>query len=96
MLNPTLQDGPSEIALMNDLQKNVLRIIYQASAEGLRLWQVQKHVAGTKLEVQKALHELLAADYIGILSMGGGPKYHKVSSKAYVLAALLEADTKAR
>ena len=59
---------------MNDLQKEVLRSIFQASSEGLRLWQVQKKVDGTKLEVQEALHELLAAGYIGILSMGGGPK----------------------
>ncbi|MGA3360265.1 MAG: hypothetical protein ABSC87_08665 [Halobacteriota archaeon] len=93
MLNPTLHDGPAEIALMNDLQKTVFRAIYQASGEGLRLWQVQKKVDGTKLEVQEALHELLAAGYIGILSMGGGPKYHRVSSSAYVLAALDAAET---
>jgi hypothetical protein len=92
MLNPTLHDGPAEISLMNDLQKKVLRAIYQASGEGLRLWQVQKKVDGMKLEVQEALHELLATGYIGILSMGGGPKYHRVSSKAYVLAALDAAD----
>jgi hypothetical protein len=96
MLNPTLRDGPAEIAVMTDLQKNVLRVIYQASAEGLRLWQVQKQVAWTKLEVQGALHELLAAGYIGILSMGGGPKYHKVTSKAYILSALVAADAKDR
>jgi hypothetical protein len=88
MLNPNLHDGPAEIALMNELQKRVLRSIYEATGEGLRLWQVQKKVAGTKLEVQEALRELLGAGYIGILSMGGGPKYHRVSSKAYVLAAL--------
>lgn len=93
MLNPTLQDGPAEIALMNDLQKKVVKAIYQASGEGLRLWQVQKKVTGMKLEVQEALHELLAAGYIGILSMGGGPKYHRVSSKAYILAALDATDT---
>jgi hypothetical protein len=96
MLSPTLHDGPAEIALMNDLQKRVLRAIHQASGEGLRLWQVQKKVEGTKLEVQEALHELLAAGYIGILSMGGGPKYHKVSSKAYILAALDAADAERR
>lgn len=96
MLNPTLQDGPAEISLMNDLQKNVLRVIYRASHEGLRLWQVQKQVGRTKLEVQEALHELLAAGYVGILSMGGGPKYHKVTSKAYVLAALAATDAEAR
>ena len=84
MLNPTLHDGPAEVALMNDLQKEVLRSIFQASSEGLRLWQVQKKVDGTKLEVQEALHELLAAGYIGILSMGGGPKYHKIRSKNYI------------
>ena len=92
MLNPTLHDGPAEISLMNDLQKKVLRVIYQASGEGLRLWQVQKKVDEMKLEVQEALHELLAAGYIGILSMGGGPKYHRVSAKAYILAALDAAD----
>jgi len=96
MLNPTLRDGPAEIALMNDLQKKVLRAIYQASGEGLRLWQVQKKVDGTKLEVQEALHELLAVGYVGILSMGGGPKYHRVSSKAYILAALGTADAERR
>jgi len=49
---------------------------------------VQKKVTGTKFEVQEALHELLEAGYIGILSMGGGPKYYKISSKAYILDAL--------
>jgi len=88
MLNPMLQDGPNEVALMTSLQKKVLRSIYAASSEGLRSWQVQKRVDGTKLEVQEALHELLAAGYIGILSMGGGPKYHKVSSRPYILSAL--------
>jgi hypothetical protein len=88
MLNPTLRDGPAELTLMSDLQRNVLTAIYEASSEGLRLWQVQKKVAGTKLEVQGALHELLTAGYVGILSMGGGPKYHKVSSKTYILSAL--------
>ena len=52
------------------------------------MWQIQKKVAGTKFEVQEALHELLGAGYIGILSMGGGPKYHKISSKVYILDAL--------
>jgi len=88
MLNPTLHDGPAETALMNDLQKNVLKAIYEASSEGLRMWQVHKKVGGTKREVQEALHELLAAGYIGILSMGGGPKYHRVSSRTYILSAL--------
>jgi hypothetical protein len=96
MLNPTLHDGPAEIALMNDLQKRVLRSIYEATGEGLRLWQVQKRVAGTKLDVQEALRELLGAGYIGILSMGGGPRYHKVPSKAYVLAALDATDVETR
>jgi hypothetical protein len=81
---------------MNDLQKRVLRVIYQASGEGLRLWQVQKKVEGTKLEVQEALRELLEVGYIGILSMGGGPKYHRVSSKAYVLEALDATDAETR
>jgi len=88
MLNPLLNDGPAEVALMSDLQKEVFRSIYQASSEGLRLWQLQKKVGGTKFQVQEALHELLEAGYIGILSMGGGPKYHKMSSKAYILDAL--------
>jgi len=83
-----LHDGPNEVALMTDLQKKVFGSIYASSSEGLRSWQVQKKVDGTKLEVQEALHELLAAGYIGILSMGGGPKYHKVSSKSYILDAL--------
>jgi len=73
-----------------------LRSIYESSSEGLRSWQVQKKVDGTKLEVQKALHELLAAGYIGILSMGGGPKYYKISSKTYVLDALDAPDTTTR
>lgn len=88
ILNPLLRDGPAEVALMNDLQKEVFKGINEASGEGLRLWQVQKKVTGTKFEVQEALHELLEAGYIGILSMGGGPKYYKISSKAYILDAL--------
>ncbi|MGZ7188672.1 MAG: hypothetical protein ACXVIR_12625 [Halobacteriota archaeon] len=88
MLNPLLHDGPAEVTLMNDLQKEVFKSINEASSEGLRLWQVQKKVTGTKFEVQEALRELLAAGYIGILSMGGGPKYHKISSKVYILDAL--------
>jgi hypothetical protein len=88
MLNPLLHDGPAEVALMTDLQKEVLKSINEASGEGLRLWQVQKKVSGSKSQVQEALHELLAAGYIGILSMGGGPKYHKITSKAYILAVL--------
>jgi predicted transcriptional regulator len=88
MLNPLLHDGPAEAALMTDLQKEVFKSINEASGEGLRLWQVHKTVSGSKSQVQEALHELLAAGYIGILSMGGGPKYHKITSKAYILAAL--------
>ena len=88
MLNPLLHDGPAEVALMNNLQKEVFKSINEASGEGLRLWQVQKRVGGTKFEVQEALHALLEAGYIGILSMGGGPKYHKISSKVYILDAL--------
>jgi hypothetical protein len=96
MLNPTLHDGPAEVALMDDLQKEVLRSIFHASSEGPRLWQVQKKVDGTKLEVQEALHELLGAGYVGILSMGGGPKYHKVSSRTYILSAPDEPDAERR
>jgi len=88
MLNPTLQDGPAEVALMTDMQKKVVKSIYLADREGLRLWQVQKKVEATKQEVQDALRELLTAGYIGILSMGGGPKYHKVASKTYILDTL--------
>jgi hypothetical protein len=88
MLNPLLHDGPAEVALMTDLQKEVFKSINEASGEGLRLWQVHKKVSGSKSQVQEALHELLAAGYIGILSMGGGPKYHKITSKAYILNAL--------
>ncbi len=88
MLDPLLHDGPAEIALMTDLQKEVFKSIYAASTEGLRLWQVQKRVGGAKSQVQEALHELLGAGYVGILSMGGGPKYHKITSKAYILDAL--------
>ena len=81
---------------MTGLQKKVVRSIYESSSDGLRLWQVQKKVDGTKLEVQEALHELLAAGYLEIFSMGGGPKYHKVSSKAYILGALDAPDAKTR
>jgi hypothetical protein len=88
MLNPLLHNGPAEVALMNDLQKEVFKSINEADNEGLRLWQVQKKVGGTKYEVQEAVHELLDAGYIGILSMGGGPKYHKISAKVYILDAL--------
>jgi len=88
MLNPLLNNGPAEVALMNDLHKEVFKSINEASGEGLRLWQVQKKVGGTKFEVQEALHALLEAGYIGILSMGGGPKYYKISSKVYILDAL--------
>jgi hypothetical protein len=94
MLNPLLNDGPAEVALMNDLQKAVFKSINEASGEGLRLWQVQKKVTGTKFEVQEALHELLGTGYIGILSMGGGPKYYKISSKTYILDALGANDAK--
>jgi hypothetical protein len=94
MLNPLLHDGPAEVALMNDLQKAVFKCVNEASGEGLRLWQVQKKVTGTKFEVQEALHELLGAGYIGILSMGGGPKYHKIPSKTYIFDALDANDTK--
>jgi hypothetical protein len=94
MLNPLLHDGPAEVALMNDLQKKAFKSIYEASSEGLRLWQIQKKVGATKIEVQEALHELLGTGYIGILSMGGGPKYHKITSKAYILDACNANDAK--
>jgi hypothetical protein len=96
MLNPMLHDGPSEVALMTDLQKKVFRSICESSSEGLRSWQVQKKVDGAKLEVQEALHQLLEAGYIGILSMGGGPKYHKISSKSYILDVLDALNAKMR
>ena len=96
MLNPLLHDGPAEAALMSDLQKKVFKSIYEASNEGLRLWQVQKKVADTKVQAQEALNELLGVGYIGILSMGGGPKYHKIASKAYILDALNANDTEMR
>ncbi|MGZ4903066.1 MAG: hypothetical protein ACXV3U_07440 [Halobacteriota archaeon] len=88
MLDPTLRNGSAEVELMTDLQKKALRSIYEAPREGFRLWQIQNKVSATKLETQDTLRELLAAGYIEILSMGGGPKYRKVASKAYVLAAL--------
>jgi len=96
MLNPSLCDGPSEVALMSDLERAILKNIYKSGNEGLRLWQVQKKVGGTKHEVGETLHALLAAGYIGILSMGGGPKYHKISSKGYILTALDERDAEGR
>ncbi len=87
------QDGfTAEISRMPDLQKRVLLSIYEAPNEGLRLWQVQKKVSATKLETQEALRELLAKGYIGILSMGGGPKYHKVASTTQVIATLRARD----
>ncbi len=83
----------AELQSMTDLQKRILLSIYEAPNEGLRLWQVQKKVSATKLDVQEALRELLAQGYIGILSMGGGPKYHKVASTARMIAALQTHDT---
>ncbi len=88
MFDPTLSDVSSEIESMTDLQKKILLTIYEAPNEGLRLWQIQKKVPATKLELQEALHGLLSEGYIGILSMGGGPKYHKVTAKAGIIAAL--------
>ncbi len=88
MRDPTLRDEFAELEAMTDLQKKTLQSIYEAPNEGLRLWQVQKKVSATKSEVQEALRELLAEGYIGILSMGGGPKYHKVASKTHIVAAL--------
>ncbi len=80
--------APAEINSLTALQKRILLSIYEAPNEGLRLWQVQKKVSATKLEVQEALRELLAKGYVGILSMGGGPKYHKIASKTDSVAAL--------
>jgi hypothetical protein len=57
---------------------------------------VQKKVADTKVQVQEALQELLGVGYIGILSMGGGPKYHKIASKTYILDALNANDAEMR
>ena len=96
MLNPMLSDGPGEVALMTSLQRLVFKCVYESGHEGLRLWQVQKKVGGTKHEVRETLHALLAAGYIGILSMGGGPKYHKISSKGYILTALDEREADGR
>ncbi len=88
-MNDSLQGDESPgIEGLTDLQKKILLVIYEAPNEGLRLWQVQKKVFATKLEVQEALRILLAEGYIGILSMGGGPKYHKIASKADLVAAL--------
>lgn len=93
MRDPTPRDEAAEIEPMTDLQKRILLSIYEAPNEGLRLWQVQKKVSATKLDVQEALSELMARGYIGILSMGGGPKYHKVASKTHIVASLQAHDT---
>ncbi|MGZ4904723.1 MAG: hypothetical protein ACXVIG_07045 [Halobacteriota archaeon] len=93
MRDPTLRDESAEIEPLTDLQLRTLQSIYEAPNEGLRLWQVQKKVSATKVDVQEALSELLARGYIGILSMGGGPKYHKVASKTHIVAALQAHDT---
>ncbi len=93
MCDPTLSDVSADITSMTDLQRKILLAIYDAPNEGLRLWQVQKKVSATKLEVQEALRQLLAERYIGILSMGGGPKYHKIASKAVIVAAFYTRDS---
>ncbi len=93
MCDPTLSDESVNINSMTDLQRKVLLTIYEAPNEGLRLWQVQKKVSATKLEVQEALRWLLAKGCIGILSMGGGPKYHKITSKVDIVAALRTRDS---
>ncbi len=92
MRDSTLRDVSAEIEAMTDLQKKTLLSIYDAPNEGLRLWQVQKKVLATKLETQDALRELLEKGYIGILSMGGGPKYHKIASTFRIAAALRARD----
>ncbi len=88
MQDPLRSDEPTKIKALTDLQKKILLVVYDAPNEGLRLWQIQKKVSATKLEVQEALRILLAEGYVGILSMGGGPKYHKIASKAEVIATL--------
>ncbi len=87
MADPLRSDELARINALSDLQKKILRVIYEAPNEGLRLWQVQKKVSATKVEVQEALRILLTEGYVGILSMGGGPKYHKIASKADLVAA---------
>ncbi|MGB8310258.1 MAG: hypothetical protein WCE81_00120 [Halobacteriota archaeon] len=89
MLNPKLNDGPKEVALMSNLQQIVILHIYQTPGDGLRLWQIQNRV-GTepKDAIKSALMELVEAGYIDIISTGGGPKYCRRHSKMYLLSAL--------
>ncbi len=86
-------DVVAEIETLTTLQKKIVLSIYEAPNEGLRLWQVQKKVSATKLETQDALRELLSRGYVGILSMGGGPKYHKIAATTRVVAALQASET---
>jgi hypothetical protein len=89
MLNPNLNDGPKEVALMSNLQQIVILHIYQAPGDGLRLWQIQNRVGTeSKDAIKVALMELVGAGYIDIISTGGGPKYCRRHSKMYLLNAL--------
>ena len=89
MLNPKLNDGPKEVALMSNLQQIAMWHIYQAPGDGLRLWQIQKKVdAAPKEEIKEGLMELVEAGYIDIISTGGGPKYYRRHSKMYLLDTL--------
>jgi len=89
MLNPKLNDGPKEVALMSKLQQIVILHIYQTPDDGLRLWQIQNKVGTESKDVIKAaLMELVEAGYIDIISTGGGPKYCRRHSKMYLLSAL--------
>ncbi len=72
MQDPLRSDESIKIKALTDLQKKILLVVYDAPNEGLRLWQIQKKVCASKLEVQEALRILLAEGYVGILSMGGG------------------------
>jgi len=89
MLNPKLNDGPKEVALMSNLQQIVMLHIYKTPGDGLRLWQIQNRV-GTepKDAIKTALMELVEAGYIDIISTGGGPKYCRKHSKIYLLSVL--------
>ncbi len=89
MLNPKLNDGPKEVALMSNLQQVAMWHIYQTRGDGLRLWQIQKKVGtAPKEEIKEALMELVEAGYIDIISTGGGPKYYRRHLKMYLLDTL--------
>jgi len=89
MLNPELNDGAKEVALMSSLQQIVMLHIYNTPGDGLRLWQIQNRVdTESKDAIKAALMELVEAGYIDIISTGGGPKYCKRHSKIYLLSVL--------